>query len=95
VIVIGERHARIVKMACAMPDTILLLDTHVAHLYRQEVVQNRLPYAALIDVSSYTEGLRGCVAVGDFVDAGFGNLCEVKLNIFVAQEISPGRGLSG
>ena len=91
VVVIHERHACVVEVACAVPDAILLLDAHVAHLHRKEVFEDRLPDSALVDVGSDAKGVRERIAIGDLVHAGFGNAREVELDIFIAKEVAPGR----
>src|SRR5450759_1108908 len=50
-VVVHRRHAGVVEMAGAVPDAILLLHSHVAHLYGKEILDHRLPDAALIAVS--------------------------------------------
>jgi len=56
-VVIDQRHASVVEMACTVPDSVLLLDSHVAHLDRQEVLEDWLPDAPLIDIGSNAEGI--------------------------------------
>ena len=56
VVVVDRRHARVIQMAGAMPDAVLLFHAHVAHLDRQEVFDHRLPNAALEDIRGDLKG---------------------------------------
>ena len=44
VVVVHRRHARVVEVAGAVPQAVLLHHLHVAHLRGQEVFERRLPH---------------------------------------------------
>ena len=90
-VVAGERHARIVQVAGAVPDAVLLLHAHVAHLHGEEIFQDGLPDAALVDVRRDPEWLRDGIAEGHLIHAGLVDPGEVELGVFVAKEIAPDR----
>ena len=76
-----------------MPDAVLLVDAHVAHLDRQEVLEGRLPDVARVDVLIDAERARLHAAVAHHVRAGTLDGSEVEAQVLVAQEAAPpGRG---
>ena len=51
----GWSHSSIVHVTHIVPHTILLVDTHVAHLDRQEVLDDWLPNTTVIDIGCNAE----------------------------------------
>ena len=92
VVVAGLGHARVIEVAGTMPDAVLLLDAHMAHLHWEKVFEDRLPNPALIDVGRDSEGLGDRVAEGHLVHPRLLDLREVELGIFVANKVSPRSG---
>ena len=56
--VAGNSKTCVVHVACVVPYTVFLVNPHVAHLYREEVFDYRLPYTALVNISSDVEDRR-------------------------------------
>ena len=83
------RHARVVLVVEAVPGAVILLDQHVTHLHRQEIVQSRLPDAAIVHVVADAEHMRHLPAIAEFIDAGVFHRAQVRGQIVVAQELPP------
>ena len=88
-VVVHRRHARVVVVAQAVPDAVFLIDAHVAHLHGQEVLQNRLPHAAVVHIRRDAEDARRALAVAHAVQALLAHIAEVCLEVVVAQEAAP------
>ena len=72
-----------------MPDAVFLVDAHMTHLYRQVVLQHRLPGVPSVHFFVYPEGVGFYVAVGEQVQSGLGHFAEIKRQVLVAQKIAP------
>ena len=86
---IKRSHARVVVMAETMPDAVLFIDTHMAHLHRQEIFEHRLPDPALVYVLGDAEYARLGVAVDYFVQSLVSDVRKVEFQICIAQEAAP------
>src|SRR6267378_8272537 len=86
---VDRSHPRIVQMTGAMPDAVLLLDSHVAHLHRQKVFDHRLPDASLINVRRDLKGLSAKVAILRDVHARLGDSREIELQVTVTKKFAP------
>ena len=73
-------------MTCIVPYLILFIYAHVAHLDRQEVFNDRLPYTAVIDILANAEYRRLAVGIADLIQTFFLNVSEISLQIVVAEE---------
>ena len=82
-------HERIVHVAGIVPDTILLSNSHVAHLHRQEILDDRLPYASVIDVVGNTEDAGETLAIAHLIEARLTDIAEVGCEIAIAQKTPP------
>ena len=92
-VVVDGRHPRVVEVAGAVPDAVLLLHPHVAHLDRQEVLERGLPDAALVDVGADPERRRADAAVARPRTCRASSTgAEVELEVVVPQEPAPSFG---
>ena len=88
-------HQGIVHVAGIVPDAVLLRYPHVAHLNRQEILDDGLPHAAFVDVVGYAEHARLSLTVAHFVETRLGDVAEVGRAVTVAQEIAPDAWFDG
>ncbi len=83
------RHACIVFVTAIVPDAISIIDAHVAHLHRQEVLERRLPDVTRIDVAANTEDVGFLVSVLQAIHARGRDPTEVEREVVVAEEVAP------
>ena len=86
---IERSHARVVVVAETMPDAVLFVHTHMAHLHRQEIFEHRLPDPALVYVLGDAEYARLGAAVDYFVQSLVSDVRKVEFKICIAQEVAP------
>src|SRR5438874_1489210 len=88
-VVVDRSHPRVVQMTGAMPDAVLLLYSHVAHLHRQKVFDHRLPDATLINFGRDLKRLGAEVAILRDVHARPDDLRKIELQITVTEKFAP------
>ncbi len=92
VVNVGRRHECIIHMTDVMPELVFFLHPHVAHLYRQKIVQRRLPNILVINIRGYAERFTLLLTQYQLIHSLFLHVGEVEVEIFVAQKIAPGLG---
>jgi hypothetical protein len=75
-----------------MPYTVFLGDTHVAHLYRQEIFHDRLPYTTVVHILVDAEDRRFKMVIDHLVEPRFLHVAEVGSQVLVTQELTPDLG---
>ena len=88
-VVADTSHQRIVHVAGVMPDAVFLSYPHMAHLDGQEVLDDGLPDASVVDIIGNAEYARLVVAVAHLIEPGFRHVAEISREVAVAQELSP------
>ena len=86
----GLGHTGIIHVAEIMPYPIFLVYPHVTHLDWKEVFQYRLPYTPVVNRFVDTEYGRERFAILDLVKTRLFYVGEIKAQIMVSQELSPG-----
>ena len=81
--IMGLCHRGIVHVAGIMPYTVFLGDTHMAHLHRQEVFQDRLPYTTVVHILVDAEDRRFEMVIDHLVEPGFLHVAEVGSQVLV------------
>jgi hypothetical protein len=85
-VVVHGRHERVVDVGEPVPDAVVVVHPHVAHLHGEEVLHRGLPHVSLEDLLPDLERIRSLVAVADDVGPGLHDVGEVELQVVVAQE---------
>ena len=79
----------VIIVAKTVPDTILLVDSHMTHLYGKKIFQYRLPYTPVIDVTGDSEDTGLGISVAYLIEAFFLGIRKIKPEIIVTKELSP------
>src|SRR5579871_5073445 len=84
-----RRHTSIVHVAEAMPHAVFIIHTHVAHLYGQKIFECGLPYITCIHTIADLEWFCCISAINYFIHSRLSDLCEIELQIMIAEKIPP------
>src|SRR5690625_5577139 len=76
---VDGRHPCIVEMTRAVPGAVVLFHTHVAHLYRQEILKRRLPDVPVEDVVGDSKRMRAHIPILDDVHPRISDVTAVEL----------------
>ena len=78
----------VIHVTGVVPYPVFLADSHMAHLYREEVLEYRLPNTSIIYIAVNPEYGGFACAIPDAVKTGFRDVAEVCLVIVISHELS-------
>ena len=85
----GWSHSSIVHVTNIVPYAILLVDSHVTHLDRQEILYYWLPNATVIDIGCNAKHRRLTASIVNAIESRLAHVTEICLQITIAQKTTP------